>query len=93
MEKVGIKNYFSQIYTAEKYAKPKKEAFLQAIGKNNINECVMIGDNLNIDILGARNAGITNLIWLDNNNKSVKYKDILKGIKVITNINELRNIF
>ena len=93
MEKAGIKKYFSHIYTAEKYAKPKKEAFLQAVEKNNLNECVMIGDNLIIDILGARDTGITNLIWINNNNKKDDYKDILKNIKVITNLNELKNIF
>lgn len=89
MEKVGIKKYFSHIYTAEKYAKPQKEAFLQAVGNNNLNECVMIGDNLNIDILGAKDTGINNLIWLNNNNKKEVYKDI----KVITKLEELKNIF
>ena len=42
---VGIQKYFKEIYGAEKYAKPQKESYIQAMGKNLPEECAAIGDN------------------------------------------------
>lgn len=38
--------------------------FLRPFGTNKPFECVMIGDNLELDIKGAQNCGI-NTIWIN----------------------------
>lgn len=57
----GLLPYFSQIITSEKSnsLKPKKEIFEYAQTGANAQhkECIMIGDALEIDVLGALNAG------------------------------------
>lgn len=57
----GISKYFSEIITSEKSfaMKPHSKIFeyaLSATGANKDN-CIMIGDSLEVDILGAQNAG------------------------------------
>ncbi len=90
LEKLGILKYFSVVYSAEKTKrKPFKEAFIQAIGNNQPEECIMIGDNLERDIQGALNAGLQ-AIWYNPNNKT----ETAKGVKyyTISKLEELLNI-
>ena len=59
LEKTGLLKYFNHVYGTEKIKiKPNKEAFETAAGKFHLNECIMIGDNYNTDILGALNSGM-----------------------------------
>jgi putative hydrolase of the HAD superfamily len=61
----NLTKYFKNIITSEisNSVKPKKEIFEYALHKANgkIEECIMIGDNLNADILGAKNAGMDSI--------------------------------
>ena len=87
LEKAKILKYFQEVYAAENTKrKPFKEAFIQAIGENKPEECIMIGDNLERDIKGALNTGLK-AIWYNPNNKlqNTKYQ-------IITKIEELKNI-
>ena len=71
LECLGIKKYFTQVYSAEKTKrKPFKEAFTNAIGNNKPEECVMIGDNLERDIKGAINAGLKAIHFNPNNKEN-----------------------
>lgn len=59
LEKTNILKYFKKIYAAENTKrKPFKEAFMQAIGENCPEKCIMIGDNFTRDIEGALKAGL-----------------------------------
>lgn len=59
LEKTNILKYFKKIYVAENVKrKPFKEAFMQAIGENSPEECIMIGDSFARDIEGALKAGL-----------------------------------
>ncbi len=59
LEKVEILKYFQEVYAAENTKrKPFKEAFMQAIGENKPEECIMIGDSFERDIEGALKAGL-----------------------------------
>ena len=62
--------------------KPFKEAFLQAIGDNKPEECIMIGDNFERDIKGALNAGLKAIYYNPKNNvaknENREYYTILK---------------
>jgi putative hydrolase of the HAD superfamily len=58
----GIASYFTHVVTSEKSnsLKPHPEIFsyaLQASGASACDECIMIGDALEVDIAGASNAG------------------------------------
>ena len=57
-----LSKYFKTIVTSEisNSVKPKKEIFEYALNKANgkMEESLMIGDNLNADIIGAKNAGM-----------------------------------
>ena len=93
LKKVDILKYFKEIYDAEKYAKPYKESFYQAIGDKALDECAVIGDDIYMDILAAKKVGLKNLVWLDNKNTQDKNKDLLNGIKVIKKLEDLKDIF
>ena len=62
LESAGLTKYFKNVVTSEisNSVKPKKEIFEYAIAKAkcSMKESIMIGDNLNADILGAKNAGM-----------------------------------
>jgi len=62
LESAGLTKYFKNVVTSEisNSVKPKKEIFEYAIAKAkcSMEESIMIGDNLNADILGAKNAGM-----------------------------------
>ena len=47
----GIDKYFKKIYGTDIIPmKPNKESFMSVIGDKNIDECLMIGDNIDMDI-------------------------------------------
>ncbi|MGN6533805.1 MAG: YjjG family noncanonical pyrimidine nucleotidase [Ginsengibacter sp.] len=60
-----LTKYFKNIITSEisNSVKPKKEIFEYAVNKaaGKIEESIMIGDNLQADILGAQNAGMDSI--------------------------------
>ncbi|HET6992949.1 MAG TPA: YjjG family noncanonical pyrimidine nucleotidase [Bacteroidia bacterium] len=57
----GLENYFEVIITSEGcgYSKPDARIFTHALKKSGANaeESLMIGDDLQVDIVGARKAG------------------------------------
>lgn len=90
LEKLDILKYFQKVYCAENTKrKPFKEAFMQAIGDNKPEECIMIGDSFERDIQGALNAGFQ-AIWYNPSNKTEITKDI--GYYVISNLEEVNKI-
>lgn len=62
MQSSGILDYFDEIVTSAEAGckKPDTGIFTYLIGKLNtqVDECIMIGDNLLTDILGAQQTGI-----------------------------------
>ena len=87
LEKVGILKYFQEVYGAEQTKrKPYPEAFLQAIGNNKPEECIMVGDDFERDIKGAIQAGVKAIYYcpIDNDKKG-------KFVKV-RKLEELRKI-
>ena len=85
LEKMGILKYFKNVWGADtNYFKPDVKAFDVILKHYNKEECVYIGDKLDIDIIPALNFGM-NAIW--------KTNEVSDKYKTIRNINELRNIF
>lgn len=62
LKNCNIQHHFNQIITSERagYKKPDKEIFEYSLNAANAttHNSLMIGDSLDADILGARNAGI-----------------------------------
>ena len=86
-ETIETLKYLQKVYSAEKTKrKPFKEAFIQAIGNNSPEECIMIGDNLERDIKGALNAGL-NAVYYNPN-----HKEFDVGCPDIARIEELTEI-
>lgn len=87
LKRAKVYQYFSKIYGGEKYIKPSKESFLEAIGNHKIEECIMIGDTYNTDIIGALELGIP-VIQADLNDQIKEKKDY----QVFKNITELKEM-
>ena len=84
MKYAGIAKYFKEIYGTDIIPmKPSKEAFLSVIGANEIGECLMIGDNFDMDIKVPHELGMF-VYYLSKDNK-LDYPSISK-------IEELKNL-
>lgn len=57
-KRTGLYEYIDQIIAGEDAMKPDLESFELAIGNINKEDCIMIGDSIKSDKLGAENAGI-----------------------------------
>lgn len=63
LNNMGIGKYFSECY-GEHIIKPNREAYLNACGDKKPSECVMIGDDIYLDIIRAKQEGL-NTIWVN----------------------------
>ena len=76
LEKSGIQKYFNKIITSESVGvkKPNPRVFRYALDKANANaeNSIMIGDNLEADIIGAINCGIESIHF---NLENLKFAD------------------
>ncbi len=88
----GLKPFFKEVITSEGSGslKPNKEIFEFAFKKCNTKaeESIMIGDSIEVDILGAKNAGLDQVY--------VNYLGIEPEIKptyTVYSLKELKNIF
>ncbi len=80
LKHIGMYKYFKDmVFTENTKMKPNKEAFLTACGPYKPEECLMIGDGIDIDINGAINAGLEAMLF-DPNDK-YEYKNKIKDIK------------
>lgn len=81
LKKLGLDLYFKEIIGADYHMKPSKEGFLSACGPYKPSECVMIGDNYDKDILGARNAGLNTIYYSSKKEVDVPHIKSLVKIK------------
>lgn len=80
LNNMQIGQYFTEYY-GEELIKPNKEIYIKACGKHHPSECVMIGDDLVLDIKGAKEQGL-NAIFVNSKNIDIESKDIIKVDKV-----------
>lgn len=66
LNEMGIGHYFTECH-GEKIMKPNYDAYIMACGNNKPSECVMIGDDIYLDIEKAQEAGL-NTIWVNSKN-------------------------
>lgn len=74
MDSAELSPYFTEVFTAENvgYKKPRKEFFdnVLRILNADVQECIMIGDNIETDIQGAADYGIDQVLY---NPKHIDY--------------------
>lgn len=58
LKRTGLYGYIDKIISGEDAMKPDLESFELAIGETPKDECLMIGDSIKSDKIGAENAGI-----------------------------------
>ncbi len=91
LKNIDYLKYFKDIFTSDKVgSKPYKNAFENVLKTINAlpDECMMIGDTIRTDIVGAKNIGM-NATWINLNNKPAINMD---GVKMISNISDLNKI-
>ena len=91
IESGKLNGYFQHVVTSQKagHKKPAKEIFNYALQLHghDAKEAVMIGDNLQTDIAGARNASIKPIFF---NPDAIKHQEeIYKEIKTLKELNDL----
>jgi len=89
LEKSGLRPYFKHIFISEEigYQKPDVEFFDYAIKTSNAtkNESLVIGDNLEVDILGSKNSGIDHVYY---NPDKIPHEELI--FKEISSLLELK---
>ena len=93
IENSGLKKYFKKAITSEEagYQKPDKNIFEYSLKKAGAkpDESIMIGDDLNVDILGAKNAGIDQIYF--NYDKILHNQDITYEVHSLLDILKILN--
>ncbi len=88
----GLDKFFGKVITSEgsNSIKPNKEIFEYAFQKTNANPAssIMIGDTLDVDILGAMNAGIDQ-VFVNHTGLTTD----MKPTYTVTSLKELEEIF
>ncbi|MCM4170416.1 noncanonical pyrimidine nucleotidase, YjjG family [Arenibacter sp. TNZ] len=87
LQSSNIHNYFDHIINSEMAGvkKPNPKIFELALSKANTlpNKSLMIGDNLEADILGARAVGLHTLHFNANNEPEHEYCDMISDLSEI----------
>ena len=86
LQKIGIDKYFKFVYGGEESIKPNPKSYEKAIGNYSKEECIMIGDNYNVDIKGALDFGMKAIMIT---NKDIEYDG---NYKIIHKISELKEM-
>ena len=93
IEKAGMASFFKNIILSDHIGKNKPHPLIfdHALKKAHVtsNESIMIGDNINTDIIGAKNCGIDQ-IWF--NPKHIEDKEIIRPTFQIEKLEEIRMI-
>lgn len=88
----GLNIFFKEVITSEgsNSLKPNKEIFQYALRRSGatLPESIMIGDTLEVDILGAKNAGMDQIFV---NHLNIKTEE--KPTYIVYSLKELESIF
>jgi putative hydrolase of the HAD superfamily len=91
LDKSKLASYFKSVVTSDSagYKKPMASIFKYAIDKANayMHESIMIGDNLQTDILGARNFGMDQIFF--NPGKRTYKAAVTHEISCLSHLKEL----
>ena len=63
LEKLGLLEYFDDIYGGEETIKPQKEAYQQSLGSFPPSECVVVGPNVLNDYVIPKSQGMQAILY------------------------------
>lgn len=86
LKNAGLLQYFDEIYAGDSVLKPNKESYLSACGPYAIEDCVIIGDNLQKDVYVPSIIGMDAVYYNTNNNYFQNTNKVLS----IKNIKEIK---
>ena len=86
VKKIGLDSYFKEIIGAEVAVKPNSLGFIAACGPYKPNECVMVGNDYEKDILGAKKAGLDAIYYCP---KGLDKKVDIPSVKRLIKIKEM----
>ena len=86
LKTAGIYKYFKEVRSAEICTKPNEEAFNQFLYDCEPNECVIIGDDINIDMIVPKKMGMDTILC------DFKGKNLIYDGKIITDFKKLVDI-
>lgn len=93
LQRVGADQYFDYFYSRREigYAKPDLKFFATVAGISGFDpdQCVMIGNSYEKDIVGASEAGMTTVFFNENNTPG----DYPKADHIITSLDKLLSLF
>ncbi len=85
LENYGILKYFSEVIGGDlEKCKPNFRSYAIACGFHSFDECLMIGDDLELDVIKPLSFGM-DAIWYNKKNQDTKYKNV-------TSLHELENM-
>ena len=86
LKNTGLLKYFKEVVGADKVLpKPSPDGYLYIIGDTKLDDVIMIGDNVDIDIKGANDAGIKSIL-ADYRNKYPNYENRITDIKELIKV-------
>lgn len=86
LKNADLIKYFKEVVGADKVLrKPSIDGYLYIIGDSNLEDVIMIGDNIDIDIKGANDTGIKSIL-VDYKNRYPNYKNRITDIKQLLDI-------
>lgn len=74
LRNAGILEFFDGVYAGDLNLKPNKESYLNACGNYHVNECIMIGDTIEKDVIGPNKFGIDSIYYNPENKEYDKSK-------------------
>ena len=74
LKNAGIFEFFDDVYTGDTFLKPNKESYITACGNYHVNECIMIGDTIEKDVIGPNKFGIDSIYYNPENKEYDKSK-------------------
>ena len=74
LRNAGILEFFDGVYAGDLNLKPNKESYLNACGNYHVNECIIIGDTIEKDVIGPNKFGIDSIYYNPENKEYDKSK-------------------
>lgn len=96
LTKTELKYFFDAVYTASVDVEKSHIHWKNVIEDQKISSkhTMVVGDNVKGDMVAANQAGITNLVWLDNKKSwdSHRSGELPEGTKVVRNLIEIKKL-
>ena len=85
LKKAGLLGYFDNFYGGDFYIKPSRESYLNAAGRFNLSDCIVIGDSLENDVYGPYRVGM-DAIYFDREKRGDANKKLVKSYNKLGDI-------